>query len=63
MSNMWDYSLFIEQNLSDKKQSALSEFFVLAVNWATTVTKNKFVSIVLNCKIFSYFWHNADYHP
>ena len=29
---MRDYSLFIEQDLSDKKYLALSEFAVLAVN-------------------------------
>ena len=60
---MWDYSLFIEQDLSDKKYLALSEFAVLAVNWVTTVTKNKFESTVFNCKIFLFFWHNTGYHP
>ena len=39
VNNMRDHSLFIEQDLSDKKCLALSEFFVLAVHWATTVTK------------------------
>ena len=52
MNNMWDYTLFIEQDLNDKKYLALSEFVVLAVNWATTVTKKKFVSTVLNGNIF-----------
>ena len=60
---MRDYSLFIEQDLSDKMYLALFEFVVLAVKWATTVTKNKFVSIILNWKIFSFFGHNTDYHP
>ena len=32
MNKMWDYSLFIEQDLSDKKYLALSESVVLAVN-------------------------------
>ena len=30
-------ALFIEQEVSDKKQIAFSEFLVLAVNWATAV--------------------------
>ena len=34
----------IEQDISDKKLLAFSEFVVLAVNWATTVTNNEFVS-------------------
>ena len=55
VNNMWDHSLLIEQDLSDKKYLALSEFVVLAVHWATIVTKNKFVSIVLNCKVFHFF--------
>ena len=38
---MWELSLFIEQDISDKKSIAFSEFVVLAVNWATTVTNNK----------------------
>ena len=63
MNKMWDYSLFIEQDLSDKKYLALSESVVLAVNSATTVTKNKFASIVLNCKMFSFFRHSTDYYP
>ena len=37
-------SLFIEQDTSDKGYIAFSEFTVLAVNWATTVTKNEIVS-------------------
>ena len=37
-------SIFIEQDISDKKQIGLSEFAVLAINGATTVTNNKFVS-------------------
>ena len=60
MNNMWDYTLFIEQDLNDKKYLALSEFVVLAANWATTVTKKKFVSTVLNGNIFSFFPHNAE---
>ena len=36
--------LFIEQDLNEKKQIAFSELIVLAVNWATTVTNNEFVS-------------------
>ena len=62
VNKMWDYSLLIEQDLSAKKQLGFCEFVVLAENWATIVTKNKFVSIVLNCKIFSFFRHNTDYH-
>ena len=53
---MWNFSLIIEQDL-------IIEFVVLAVNWATAVTKNRIVNIVLNCKIFSYFWHHTEYHP
>ena len=41
---MWDLSLFIEQDISDKKQIAFLECVVLAVNWVTTFTKNEFVS-------------------
>ena len=63
VNNMWDYTLFIEQDLSDKKYLALSEFIVLAANWVTKVTKNKFVSTVLNGKIFSFFRQSTDYHP
>ena len=37
------------------KLEILSEFVVLVVNWATVVIKNKFVSTVLNCKIFHIF--------
>ena len=44
MSNMWDFSLFIEQDVSDKKQIAFTEFVVLTVIWATTVTNNEFAS-------------------
>ena len=32
MNNMWDFSLFIEQDISDKNQIAFSEFAVLAGN-------------------------------
>ena len=32
VNNMGNYSLFIEQDLSDKKYLALSEFVALAVN-------------------------------
>ena len=38
---MWDFSLFIEQDVIDKKYIDFTEFVVLAVNWATTVTNNK----------------------
>ena len=44
MNNIWGFGLFIEQDISDKKQIAFSELVVLAVNWATTVTNNDFVS-------------------
>ena len=44
---MWNFSLRIEQDVSDKKQIAFSEFVVLAVNWHTAVTNNKFVSFFL----------------
>ena len=37
---MWDFNLFIEQDISDKKYIAFSEVNG-AVNWATTVTNNK----------------------
>ena len=36
--------LFIEQDISVKKWIALPELVVLAVDWATTVTKNEFVN-------------------
>ena len=38
--NMWDFNLFIEQDIGDKKYIAFSEVNG-AVNWATTVTNNK----------------------
>ena len=38
---MWDFSLFIEQDTSDKKQTSFFEFVILAVNWATLATTNK----------------------
>ena len=41
---MWDFSLFIEQDISNKKLTAFSEFVVLAVSCAATVTKSEFVS-------------------
>ena len=41
VTNMWDFSSFIEQDISDK---TFSEFVVSAVNQATTVTNNEFVS-------------------
>ena len=44
VNNIWGFRLFIEQDISDKKQIAFSELVVLAVNWATTVTNNDFVS-------------------
>ena len=47
MNNIRYFNLFIEQDISDKKYIAFSEFAVLAVNWATTVTKNEFVSFCL----------------
>ena len=31
---MWDFSLLIEQDISDKKLMAFSEFVIFAVNWA-----------------------------
>ena len=37
-------TLFIEQEITVKKYIAFSELVVLAVNRATTVTKNKFVN-------------------
>ena len=43
VNNMWDFSLFIEKDTSDKKYIAFSEFVVLGENWATRVTNNKFV--------------------
>ena len=47
MNNIWDFSLFIELNVSDKKKIAFTEFVVLAVNWATTFTNNEFVRFFL----------------
>ena len=44
VDNIWDFSLFIEEDISDKKYIAFSEFVVLGVNWVTTVTDNEFVS-------------------
>ena len=41
---MWDFSSFVEQDITNKNMIAFSEFDVLAVNWATTVTENEFVS-------------------
>ena len=41
VNNMWDFSLFIEQDVIDKKYIDFTEFVVLAVNWTTTVTNNK----------------------
>ena len=32
MKNMWDLRLFIEQDISDRKQIAFSEFVILAEN-------------------------------
>ena len=37
-------TLFMEKDISDKRLIAFSEFVVVAVNWATTVAKNKSVS-------------------
>ena len=49
VNNAWDFSLSIEQDISDKKEITFSEFIVLAVNWAITITNNKFVSFYF-CK-------------
>ena len=43
--NLRDLNLFIEQDISDKKETAFSEFFALAVNWAIRVTNNEFVRL------------------
>ena len=32
MKNIWDLRLFIEQDVSDRKQIAFSEFVILAEN-------------------------------
>ena len=32
---MWDFSLIIEQDVSDKKHIGFSEIVVFRVNWAT----------------------------
>ena len=32
VNNMWEFSLFIEQDISNKKLTAFSEFVVLAVS-------------------------------
>ena len=32
MKNIWDLRLFIEQDISDRKQIAFSEFVILAEN-------------------------------
>ena len=47
MNKVGDVSLFIEQDIRDKKWIAFPEFVVLAVNSATTVTNNEFVSFFL----------------
>ena len=44
VNNIWDFSLFVEEDISDKKWIVFSEFVVLAVNWSTTVTYNEFAS-------------------
>ena len=49
VNNIWDFSLFIKQDLSDKH---FSGFVVLAVNWATTVTNNQFVSFLFLIETF-----------
>ena len=41
MKNILDLSLFMKQGISGKKEIAFSEFVVLAVNWAITVTNNQ----------------------
>ena len=38
-------SLFIKQDISGKKYLAISEFFLLVVILAITVTNNEFVSL------------------
>ena len=48
MNNRWDFSLFIEQDISDKKYIDFSEFVVLAVNCAIIVTNNEFVIFAFN---------------
>ena len=48
VNNKWDFSLFIEEDVSDKIYIAFSEFVVLAVNCAITVTNNEFVIFVFN---------------
>ena len=48
MNNRWDFSLFIEQDISDKKYIDFSEFVVLAVNCTIIVTKNEFVIFAFN---------------
>ena len=48
---MWDFNLFIEQDISDKKYIAFSEVNG-AVNWATTVTNNKKTELKLNVWLF-----------
>ena len=47
MKNIWDLSLFLEEDVSDKKWTVFSEFVVLAVDWAITVTNNEFVRLFL----------------
>ena len=48
MNNKWEFSLFIEEDVSDKNYIAFSEFVILAVNCAITVTNNEFVIFVSN---------------
>ena len=48
MNKEWDFSLFIEEDVSDKIYIAFSEFVVLAVNCAITVTNNEFLIFVFN---------------
>ena len=40
---MWDFNLFIEPDINNKKCIVSSEFVALAVNSAVTVTNNEFV--------------------
>ena len=45
-------TLFIKKDISDKNYIAFSEFVVLAVNWATAVTNNEFVSFLFLIETF-----------
>ena len=43
---MWCFRLYIEQDISNKKEIAFSELVVLAVNWAPAATNNELVKTV-----------------